>query len=149
MRAVVQRVKQCSVTVNGRLSGRIECGLLVYLGVGQNDAEKDLRYMVDKVANLRIFPDARGRMNLSALDLVYEVLVASQFTLFGDARYSRRPSYSTAAEPEKAKQLYERFIQQLREKGLQVEAGEFAASMEISYVNTGPVTILLDSEKLF
>src|SRR3989304_7559789 len=108
MRAVVQRVKQCSVTVNGRLSGRIECGLLVYLGVGQNDAEKDLRYMVDKVANLRIFPDARGRMNLSALDLVYEVLVASQFTLFGDARYGRRPSYSTAAEPEKAKQLYER-----------------------------------------
>ncbi len=149
MRAVVQRVRDCSVTVDGRVSGRIERGLLVYLGVGQDDGEQDLAYIADKVAHLRIFPDAQGKMNLSAAELGLAILVVSQFTLYGDARNGRRPSYSSAAQPEKARDLYERLIQELRSRGFSVEEGQFAASMEVSYSNEGPVTILLDSRKLF
>jgi D-tyrosyl-tRNA(Tyr) deacylase len=149
MRAVVQRVEDCSVEVEGRRTGRIDRGLLVYLGVGQEDAEKDLDYIADKVAHLRIFPDAEGRMNLSAHDLGLPVLVVSQFTLFGDARNGRRPSYSSAAEPQKARDLYLRLLDKLRAGGFVTQAGEFAASMRVRYTNVGPVTILLDSRKLF
>jgi D-tyrosyl-tRNA(Tyr) deacylase len=149
MRAVVQRVRDCSVTVEGQVTGRIEKGLLVYLGVGQDDGEEDLAYIADKVAHLRIFPDAQGKMNLSAGELDLGILVVSQFTLYGDARNGRRPSYSSAAPPEKARDLYQRLIRELRSRGFTVEEGQFAASMEVSYSNVGPVTILLDSWKLF
>jgi D-tyrosyl-tRNA(Tyr) deacylase len=135
--------------VAGRSTGSIERGLLVYLGVGQEDEERDLAYIADKVAHLRIFPDDQGRMNLSAADLRLPLLVVSQFTLYGDARNGRRPSYAEAAEPEKARGLYQRLLQELRAKGFQVQEGEFAASMEVRYCNEGPVTILLDSRKLF
>jgi len=149
MRAVVQRVEDCSVTVEGRLTGRIDRGLLVYLGVGQGDGQEDLAYVADKVSHLRIFPDAQGKMNLSAADLGLSILVVSQFTLYGDARNGRRPSYSSAAEPQKARELYVLLIQELRSRGFTVGEGEFAASMEVSYRNVGPITILLDSRKLF
>jgi D-tyrosyl-tRNA(Tyr) deacylase len=137
------------VEVSGSVRGRISAGLLVYLGIGRQDTDKDLRYMVDKVMHLRIFPDEQDKMNLSVLDTAREVLVVSQFTLYGDARAGRRPSYSDAAEPETARLLYECFIETLREGGLTVEAGEFAARMQVRYVNDGPVTILLDSSRLF
>jgi D-tyrosyl-tRNA(Tyr) deacylase len=149
MRAVVQRVRDCTVSVEGRETGRIERGLLVYLGVGQDDAEADLAYIAEKVGNLRIFPDSAGKMNLSAADQGLPILVVSQFTLYGDARNGRRPSYSSAAEPQKARSLYLRLLQELRDRGFAVQEGEFAASMEVRYSNVGPVTILLDSQKLF
>jgi D-tyrosyl-tRNA(Tyr) deacylase len=149
MRAVVQRVRDCSVRVEGRQTGRIENGLLVYLAVGRNDSEKDLEYMADKAANLRIFPDERGKMNLSVSQTSRQVLAVSQFTLYGDAREGRRPSYSDAAEPGKGLDYYLRFVELLRARGLHVQTGEFAASMEVEYINSGPVTILLDSEKQF
>jgi D-tyrosyl-tRNA(Tyr) deacylase len=149
MRAVVQRVRNCVVSVEGRETGRIERGLLVYLAVGQDDEEGDLSYIAEKVAHLRIFPDAQGKMNLSVADLGLPILVVSQFTLYGDARNGRRPSYSGAAEPEKARNLYLRLLQELRGRGFVVQEGEFAASMEVGYSNVGPVTILLDSRKLF
>jgi len=149
MRAVVQRVADARVTVNGRIRGRIEEGLLVYLGVAAGDEEQDLKYTVEKVVNLRIFPDSDGKMNLSVLDTGGSVLVVSQFTLYGDARQGRRPSYTDAAEPEKARSFYDRFTEEVRSRGLQVETGEFAARMEVRYTNAGPVTILLDSTKLF
>lgn len=149
MRAVVQRVEDCSVAVEGRVTGRIDRGLLVYLGVGQGDGQEDLVYVADKVSHLRIFPDAQGKMNLSVADLGLSILVVSQFTLYGDARNGRRPSYSSAAEPQKARELYLQLIQELRSRGFTVGEGEFAASMEVSYRNVGPITILLDSRKLF
>jgi D-tyrosyl-tRNA(Tyr) deacylase len=149
MRAVVQRVEDCSVAVEGRVTGRIDRGLLVYLGVGQGDGQEDLAYVADKVSHLRIFPDAQGKMNLSVADLGLSILVVSQFTLYGDARNGRRPSYSSAAEPQKARELYLRLIQELRSRGFTVGEGEFAASMEVSSRNIGPITILLDSRKLF
>jgi D-aminoacyl-tRNA deacylase len=149
MRAVVQRVRDCSVTVEGRLTGSIAAGLLVYLGVGRNDTEREARYISDKIVNLRIFVDEAGKMNLSALDVKAEVLVVSQFTLYGDAREGRRPSYTEAAEPGSARSLYERVLSFLAESGLRVQHGEFQASMEVAYRNLGPVTILLDSEKKF
>jgi D-tyrosyl-tRNA(Tyr) deacylase len=149
MRAVVQRVSAARVTVNGRLCGRIEEGLLVYLGVGREDEEADLKLLCDKVVNLRIFPDRDDRMNLSVLDTGGAVLVVSQFTLYGDARQGRRPSYSSAAEPGKARIFYERFAEEIRRLGPPVETGQFAARMEVTYTNVGPVTILLDSKKAF
>jgi D-tyrosyl-tRNA(Tyr) deacylase len=149
MRAVVQRVVECSVTAEGRVCGRIERGLLVYLGVGTEDSEQDLKFLADKVVNLRIFPDSNGKMNLSVLDTGGAVLVVSQFTLYGDARQGRRPSYTGAADPQKARLYYQRFAGVIREQGLQVETGEFAARMEVRYTNVGPVTILLDSTKSF
>lgn len=149
MRAVVQRVRSCAVTVDGRETGAIERGLLVYLGVGRADEERDARYVTDKILGLRIFPDDAGKMNLSVRDVGGGVLVVSQFTLYGDAREGRRPSYTEAADPKKARELYERSVQMLRESGITVATGEFQASMEVSYTNLGPVTILVDSEKKF
>jgi D-aminoacyl-tRNA deacylase len=149
MRAVVQRVKRCVVTVAGRMVGQIDEGLLVYLGIGREDTARDVKPMADKIANLRIFTDVHDKMNLSVLDTGGSILVVSQFTLFGDAREGRRPSYSSAAEPDKARALYEDLVAALRLAGVVVETGEFQAMMEVSYTNMGPVTILLDSEKRF
>ncbi len=149
MRAVVQRVKEGSVSVEGRLQGRIGEGLLVYLGVGAGDTEEDLLYMAEKVSRLRIFPDDQGRMNRSVEEVRGQILVISQFTLYGDVRKGRRPSYTQAAAPEPARAYYERFIRLLQERGFHVESGQFAASMEVSSINRGPVTILIDSRRAF
>jgi D-aminoacyl-tRNA deacylase len=149
VRAVVQRVKECSVRVEGRLTGSIQAGLLVYLGVGKADTEKDLRTICEKVLGLRIFTDTEGKMNLSVRDVGGSILVVSQFTLYGDAREGRRPSYTEAAETGKARELYERALDTFRQSGLPVASGEFQAIMEVTYTNHGPVTILLDSEKRF
>jgi D-aminoacyl-tRNA deacylase len=149
VRAVVQRVRECSVSVEGRLTGRIEMGLLVYLGVGRSDTEKDLNTLCDKIVNLRIFPDDQGKMNLSVLDIHGDILVVSQFTLFGDARDGRRPSYGEAAPPDIARALYQKALAQLALSGLRIEQGEFQAIMEVSYTNMGPITLLLDTEKRF
>jgi D-aminoacyl-tRNA deacylase len=147
MRAVVQRVKEASVSVDGQVVGRIGPGLLVLLGVGVGDTDADAKTMADKVANLRIFADDQGQMNRSVLDVAGEVLVVSQFTLLGDARRGRRPSYVDAAPPEEANRLYERFVVETRARGLRVETGVFRAMMDVGLVNEGPVTILLDSGK--
>jgi D-aminoacyl-tRNA deacylase len=149
MRAVIQRVRGCTVSVDGIQKGSIDDGLLVYLGVGRNDAERDVRTICDKIVNLRIFMDENRKMNLSAIDLRKSILVVSQFTLFGDAREGRRPSYTEAAEPLKAKALYEMVLRTLAGSGLTAASGEFQASMEVTYTNVGPVTILLDTEKKF
>jgi len=149
MRAVVQRVKDCTVTVNGRSTGHIDDGLLVYLGIGREDSRREVQPMCDKIANLRIFTDSQDKMNLSVRDTGGSILVVSQFTLYGDAREGRRPSYSSAAEPQKARALYEELLEALRKTGIGVASGEFQAVMEVTYTNMGPVTILLDSEKRF
>ncbi len=149
MRAVVQRVRDCSVAVAGERIGHIKAGLLVYLGVGSGDSEKDVEYLADKVVNLRIFEDGEGKMNLSVSDEGGGILVVSQFTLYADARKGRRPSYSDSAPPETARLFYERFLDQVRKLGIVPQSGSFGASMEVSYTNMGPVTILLDSRKLF
>lgn len=150
MRAVVQRVTQAKVTVEGRVTGEIGPGLLVLLGAGAGDTEVDLGYIVDKLLNLRIFADPAGKMNLSVKDVKGGVLVVSQFTLYGDARQGRRPSFIGALEPVAARALYERSLTAIRSAGVeQVAAGEFGADMAVSLVNDGPVTILLDSRKLF
>ncbi|MGE5186564.1 MAG: D-aminoacyl-tRNA deacylase [Acidobacteriota bacterium] len=150
MRAVVQRVARASVTVEARVTGSIERGLLVLLGAGAGDTPADLAYIVDKVANLRIFPDDAGKMNRSVLDVGGGVLVVSQFTLYGDARQGRRPAFTGALEPVAAKALYEQGVNALRAAGVaRVETGEFAADMKVELVNDGPVTILLDSRKVF
>lgn len=150
MRAVVQRVTRASVTVATRITGAIEQGLLVFLGAGAGDGASDLAYIVDKIANLRIFADAAGKMNRSVLDIGGGVLVVSQFTLYGDARTGRRPAFTGALEPVAARALYEQSLVGLRAAGIaRVEAGEFAADMAVDLLNDGPVTILLDSRKLF
>ncbi len=149
MRAVVQRVKRCEVRVGGESVGSIDRGLLVYLGVSDRDQESDARYVAGKVADLRVFEDTRGLMNLSAADLGLEMCVVSQFTLYGDARKGRRPSFSRAARPEHAVPLYELFVSLLNERGFDVACGTFGAHMEVDSVNDGPVTILIDSEKRF
>jgi D-tyrosyl-tRNA(Tyr) deacylase len=149
MRAVVQRVRDARITVDNRTVGAIPSGLLVYLAVAADDEDSDLRYIADKVINLRIFPDDGGKMNLSVRDAGGALLVVSQFTLYGDARQGRRPSYTAAADPDKARSFYERLIAEIRSRGLEVQSGEFAARMEVRYTNQGPVTILLDSDKLF
>jgi D-tyrosyl-tRNA(Tyr) deacylase len=149
MRAVVQRVRDCTVTVSGRTTGHIHAGLLVYLGIGKSDSSRDVRPLCDKIITLRIFPDSDGRMNLSVIDTAGSLLVVSQFTLFGDAREGRRPSYSSAAEPGTARVLYEEVLATLRLTGIEVASGEFQALMDVTYTNVGPVTILLDSEKRF
>jgi D-aminoacyl-tRNA deacylase len=149
MRAVVQRVSGAKVTVNGYTTGEIGHGLLVLLGVGQNDTEEDASYLAAKIAGLRIFEDADGKMNLSVLDAGGSVLAVSQFTLYGDVRKGKRPSFDTAASPEPARQLYEYFIARIRAAGLRCETGRFQEMMQVELVNEGPVTILLDSEKLF
>jgi len=149
MRAVVQRVRDCVVRVGERETGRIAKGLLVYLGVGRNDTEKDVHVLCEKIVNLRIFADEQEKMNKAVKDIGGSVLVVSQFTLFGDVRGGRRPSYTEAAEPEQARALYGAALREIAGLGVPVAAGEFAAHMEVDYVNMGPVTILLDSEKKF
>ena len=147
MRCVVQRVTSSSVTVNGETSGAIGAGLMVLIGVSVDDTEADLKYMAEKVPNLRIFDDENGVMNRSVLDVGGSILAVSQFTLYGDARGGRRPSYIRAAKPDKADELYEQLIARWRDKGIHVETGIFRTDMQVSLVNDGPVTILLDSEK--
>ena len=149
MRAVVQRVTSAKVTVGDRVTGEIGSGLLVLLGVDQGDGPTDLQYIASKVRDLRIFADADGKMNKSVLDLQGGVLVVSQFTLSGDARNGRRPSFASAAPPQIARALYEEVVRELQTSGLQVATGEFQAMMQVSLVNDGPVTILLDSRKTF
>lgn len=149
MRSVVQRVKRASVTVNGEKVGVIAAGLLVLLAVGQEDETDDVSWMIDKLVGLRIFEDQEGKMNLSVLDVGGEVLVVSQFTLYGDCRKGKRPSFSTAAPPEQAKALFEQSVEGIRRYGIKVETGIFQAVMDVELVNDGPVTILLDSKKKF
>jgi D-tyrosyl-tRNA(Tyr) deacylase len=149
MRAVLQRVTRAAVRVGGEAVGEIGAGLLVLLGVARDDAEADARYLAEKVLSLRVFEDAGGRMNLSLAEAGGALLVVSQFTLYGDARKGRRPSWSEAAPPETARALYEHFVGEARRAGARVETGSFRATMEVELVNDGPVTILLDSKKLF
>ncbi len=149
MRAVVQRVSRAEVRVEGRVTGAIGKGLAVLLGVAREDGESDADLLADKVANLRIFEDDAGKMNLAVSELSRAVLVVSQFTLLGDARKGNRPSFVDAAAPDAANALYERFAARLREKGLAVATGVFRAHMDVELVNDGPVTILLDSRRLF
>ncbi|MCA9041328.1 MAG: D-tyrosyl-tRNA(Tyr) deacylase [Planctomycetaceae bacterium] len=149
MRAVVQRVSRASVTVEERITGQIGMGFLVLLGVEEEDTENDLDYMLRKVLGLRVFTDPDGKMNLDIQDVGGSLLVVSQFTLFGDCRKGRRPSFISAAGPEKGRLYYEKFVEQARASGIRVETGEFQAQMEVELVNDGPVTMLLDSHKLF
>jgi D-aminoacyl-tRNA deacylase len=149
MRAVVQRVSSASVTVVGREIGSIGAGLLVLLGVHKNDQPQDIAWLADKVVNLRIFEDEAGLMNRSLLDTGGAMLIVSQFTLLGDCRKGRRPSWSEAAPPELAKRFYLEFIETVKRCGISTAAGEFQAMMEVSLCNSGPVTILLDSHKHF
>ena len=149
MRAVIQRVRRCKVTVESRTVGEIGAGLLVLLGVGKADNESAADYLVEKILGLRIFEDDAGKMNLSVQDKRGELLVVSQFTLYGDVRRGKRPSFDAAARPEEARRLYEYFVEKVRAAGLRCETGEFQAMMDVELVNSGPVTILVDSEKIF
>ncbi len=148
MRAVVQRVDHASVTVDGNVTGSVQKGLLVLLGVAVGDTDKDLAYIVDKVCGLRIFEDDAGKMNLSVKDVGGAILAVSQFTLCGDCRHGKRPSFSAAASPEIANEYYEQFVAACRAAGLPVETGIFRAHMLVELVNNGPVTILLDSSRI-
>jgi D-tyrosyl-tRNA(Tyr) deacylase len=147
MRAVIQRVSKAQVEVDGRVVGKIDGGLLLLLGVAQEDSAADADYVADKIRNLRIFSDQEGKMNLSLVDTSGAMLVVSQFTLYGDVRRGRRPSYTDAAQPEKANMLYCYFVDRVRQTGIKVETGVFQAKMQVSLVNDGPVTILIDSRK--
>lgn len=147
MRAVIQRVSRASVTVDGAITGSIGQGLLVFLGVGKDDTQTDIDFIADKVANLRIFEDADGKMNLSVQDIGGSVLLISQFTLFGDCRKGRRPDFTAAGPPDMANRLYEQTIDAVKEKGVPVETGIFAAHMDIDALNDGPVTLILDSKR--
>jgi len=149
MRVVLQRVSRATVTVKGKIVGEIGRGILVLLGISDQDSEKEAVYLLDKILNLRIFEDETEKMNLSLLDIKGELLVVSQFTLYGDARKGRRPSFIKAAAPEKANQLYEFFVAEAKKQINRVETGQFQAMMDVELVNDGPVTIMLDSEKLF
>lgn len=149
MRAVVQRASRARVTVDAKVAGEIGSGMLVFLGVGREDDEKDADFLAEKITNLRIFPDADRKMNLSLLDAGGAMLVVSQFTLQGDCRKGRRPAFTAAAPPEKAEPLYERFIARVEERGAPVASGRFGAVMEVEIVNDGPVTLLLDTSGAF
>ncbi len=149
MRAVVQRVSRARVTVDGRVTGEIGAGLMILLGIGRNDASVVAISMAEKIAHLRIFEDDEGKMNRSLLDVQGSALIVSQFTLYGDARGQRRPSFIAAAPPDQAKNLYEEFCEALRKLGVTVATGVFKAMMSVESVNEGPVTILLDSDKAF
>lgn len=149
MRAVVQRVSQASVTVNGEIVGRIDHGLMVLLGVAADDTQADANLIADKIAGLRIFQDDDGKMNRSVIDINGGVLLVSQFTLLGDCRTGRRPSFITAARPETARTLYEAVAAELRGRNLVVETGRFQEHMDVALVNDGPVTLLLDTRKQF
>jgi D-aminoacyl-tRNA deacylase len=149
MRAVVQRVSRAKVTVEGKVTGEIEAGLMILLGVGKEDTSAVAESMAEKAANLRIFEDAAGKMNLSLLDVKGSALVVSQFTLYGDVRGQRRPSFISAAPPDAAKKVYEEFCEVMRRLGIRVATGIFQAMMSVELVNEGPVTILVDSDKTF
>ncbi|MBS5596116.1 D-aminoacyl-tRNA deacylase [Peptostreptococcus sp.] len=149
MRAVVQRVTSSSVTVEGETTGKIDKGLMVLLGVADGDTDKDVTYMVDKIVNLRIFEDENDKMNLSLQDIGGSLLVVSQFTLLGDCRKGRRPSFIEAARPEIADNLYQKFVDKARSMGIRTETGRFQTHMMVELINDGPVTILVDSNKNF
>ena len=149
MRAIIQRVRRCKVTVESRTVGEIGAGLLVLLGVGKTDNDSAADYLVEKILGLRIFEDDADKMNLSVQDTRGELLVVSQFTLYGDVRRGKRPSFDAAARPEEARRLYEYFVGKVRAAGLPCETGELQAMMDVELVNSGPVTIMLDSEKAF
>lgn len=149
MRAVIQRVKNASVTVKEQVVGQIKSGLVVFLGITHDDTEEDAKYLAEKVCNLRIFEDDSGKLNLSVLDKKGEILSVSQFTLYGDCRKGRRPSFTEAAHPEVAEKLYDKFNQLLRDMGINIATGVFQAYMQVKIINDGPVTILLDSKKTF
>jgi D-tyrosyl-tRNA(Tyr) deacylase len=149
MRAVIQRVSRCRVLVEDKVVGEIGPGLLVLLGVGKTDDDKAADYLAEKILGLRVFEDSQGKMNLSVQDSGGEVLVVSQFTLYGDVRGGRRPSFDTAARPEEANRLYEYFVKRIRASGRRCETGVFQAMMDVELVNQGPVTILIDSDKAF
>ncbi len=147
MKVVIQRVKSAQVCVDGRVTGKVGKGLLVLLGIGKGDGESDLSFLASKIPELRIFEDASGKFNLSLKEINGEALVVSQFTLYGDCRKGRRPSFTEAEEPVIAKNLYEQFVSKLREQGVPVQTGEFQARMEVYLINDGPVTLLLDSKQ--
>ncbi|HLH07569.1 MAG TPA: D-aminoacyl-tRNA deacylase [Terriglobales bacterium] len=149
MRTLIQRVTRASVKVDGEAVGRIDKGLLVLLGVAQDDTEADADYLADKIVGLRVFEDADGKMNLAVPEIGGAVLAVSQFTLYGDVRRGRRPSFDAAAKPEQARKLYEYFVEKIRAAGVPCETGRFQATMEVELVNDGPVTILIDSKKIF
>ena len=149
MRAIIQVVSQAKVEVENKISGQIKSGLLILLGVSKDDGEDDINYLAKKIANLRIFPDQQDKMNLSLLDINGAALVISQFTIFGDCRKGRRPSYGQSAPPQKAKELYEKFIELLVDLGIKTETGIFQAHMEVSLLNNGPITLIVDSKKVF
>ncbi|MCS7198292.1 MAG: D-aminoacyl-tRNA deacylase [Candidatus Bipolaricaulota bacterium] len=146
MRLVLQRVREASVEIDGKTVGRIGPGLLIFLGVGKGDSEHDTIFLADRVLGLRIFEDAAGKMNLSVKDVQGEILVVSQFTLYGDTQKGRRPSFDAAAPPDQARVLYELFLQELRRSGLKVESGIFGARMKVFLINDGPVTFILESK---
>jgi len=145
MKSVIQRVSHASVTINEEIKGEINQGFLVLLGITHNDTEKDVKWMVDKISGLRVFEDENGKMNLSLEDVKGELLIVSQFTLYGDAKKGRRPSFIEAARPEKAIPLYEKFVALAKEKGVKVATGEFGANMKVNLLNDGPVTLIIDS----
>lgn len=149
MRAVVQRISQGKVVVDNNITGEIEKGLLVFLGIEHEDTTDDIKYMVEKIANLRIFEDENEKMNLSVVDVKGKLLVVSQFTLMGDCRKGRRPSFSKAAKPDIAEGLYKEFVSYCKDTGIQVATGMFQAHMMVHSINDGPVTMLIDSKKLF
>lgn len=149
MRAVVQRISEGKVVVDDKITGEVTKGLLVFLGVGHDDTTEDIKYMVEKISNLRIFEDENEKMNLSVIDIKGKLLVVSQFTLMGDCRKGRRPSFSEAAKPDIAEDLYKEFVSYCKNAGIQVETGVFQAHMMVHSINDGPVTMLIDSKKLF
>jgi len=149
MRVVVQRVKQARVDIAGETTAMVGEGFLLLLGVQKNDSEGDVKYLVDRVLGLRIFEDARGKMNLSIMDKGGAILIISQFTLYGDCRKGRRPSFDDAAPMELAKNLYNLFVEKIKERGVRVETGRFGSFMDVSLINSGPATFLLDSNKVF
>lgn len=146
MRAVVQRVTNADVKIDGRVNGKIDDGLLVLLGVGNGDTEEDMKYIADKIIKLRIFSDENDKMNLSLEDVGGSMLVISQFTLYGDCSHGRRPYFGNAMEPVSANAMYEKFVAYIRERGIHTETGEFGADMKVSLTNDGPVTIILESK---
>lgn len=149
MRSVVQRVSRAKVTIDNRVTGEIGHGIVVLLGIHEKDTQKDIKWMADKLLNLRIFEDQEGKMNNSLFDITGEMLIVSQFTLYGDCRKGRRPGYSNAARPEIAEPLYEQFVSYVQEQGITPATGQFQAMMEVELINDGPVTLMLDSEKNF